>query len=164
MGCESFGVSLEGGSVTADQAVKAIDGLQGVSRDHGFTTGSTYFLRKDGNHVIEMELMHEPVWLSCRFTLCHPLSVDSAFLQWIGQLMATLNMCVKIRDDVTPEQSKPYSLDHFDEFAAACLHYIALRRREWQLQFGNKTLAATTAEAFQYIILPQCVPAVDKAG
>jgi hypothetical protein len=164
MGFESFGVSLEGGRVTADEAIRVIDSLDGVSREDGFTTGSTYFLARDGRHAIELELMHTPVWLSCRFTLCHPPSVDSAFLQCVKQLMEKLDMRVEIRDDVTPEHSQPYSLDRFNEFSKACLHYIAARRREWKLAFGNRELAATTAEAHQHIISAHYLSSVEQPG
>jgi hypothetical protein len=164
MGFESFGVTLEGGTATADEARNLIDSLEGVSRDEGFTTGSTYFLQRGVGHAIEMQMMHKPVWVSCRFTLCHPPSVDSAFLALVRQLIEKLKMQVMIRDDVIPEHAEPYSLDRFDEFSAACLHYIALRRREWKQMFGNRQLAATTAEAHQHIILPHCIPGVDKAG
>jgi hypothetical protein len=86
--------------------------------------------------------------------------VDLAFLNFMRELMVKLGMEAKIRDDVQPARSGPYSVDKFPEFAATSRHYIALRRAEWVLGFGDQQLAASTIEACRQIILPRCIPVV----
>ncbi len=166
MGIEVFQVELSGGDATAEGVIKTLGGLASVvpDTDSMELRGSTYFLHRDGRHVIEMEITEAPMAISCRFTLCHPPSIDAAFLEWVRELMQRFGMRAKIRDDVTPEHAHPFSLEQFDEFAAACRHYIALRRREWQMMFGIRQLAATTTEAHQHIIIPLCERSTEKAG
>jgi hypothetical protein len=166
MGFESFQVRLKGGRSTRKEAIDTLMSLDGVVRDEDseLTPGWPCFLARDGLHAVEMEVTDKRASISCRFTLCHPPSVDTAFLELVRRLMEALPMRVKICDDVTPEHEEPFSLDRFDEFSKACRHYIAARRNEWKSAFGNQELAATTAEAHQHIILPHCIPGVEKAG
>lgn len=160
MGFESFQVELGRGPATDEDVIKTLLSRGSVLPDNDSIVlkGSAYFLRRDGRHVIEMEISGSPAEISCRFTLCHPASVDAAFLAWVKELMESFQMRVRIRDDVTAEHEHDFSLEQFGEFSKACLYYIAERRREWQAAFGNQQLAATTAEAHQHIILPHCEP------
>jgi hypothetical protein len=112
----------------------------------------------DGQHLLEVELLDAPVRLSCRFTLCHPPSVDAAFLGFVRELMVNLGMEAKICDDVRPEHAQAFSLDRYAEFSAVTSGYLAARRAEWITAFGTKQLAATTNEVYERIILPQCQP------
>jgi hypothetical protein len=158
MGLESFRVELSGGNRTFSEACKAICSLDHVAIDHEALTtpGSAFFLRSDGKHLIELELMDSPMKLSCRFTLCHPSSVDSAFLKFVRELMVVLGMEARVCDDVPPEQSHSFSIDEFEEFSAVALRAIALRRREWIETFGAEQVAVTSSEVFERIILPHC--------
>src|SRR5205823_10910909 len=133
MGFEVFRVELRGGSATYREAGETIRNLPHMRPDeHSLRMqGSTYYVYNDGQHVIELELKNSPVRLSCRFTLCHPPSVDAVFLHLLRALMVRLGMEAKICDDVRPEHSRPYSLKEFAEFAAATSHYVAARRAEW---------------------------------
>ena len=105
MGFEVFLVELRGGTATYKEANEAVRKLSHVKpdADGGFMPGATYYVFRDGIHTIEMELMDVPVRLSCRFTFCHPPSVDAVFLSLVRQLMSQLGMEVTIRDDVRPE-------------------------------------------------------------
>jgi hypothetical protein len=165
MGFESFRIELRGGKVTYQQADETIRRLPFAKRDHESvpTQGSTYYLIDDSRHVIEVELKDAPVRLSCRFTLCHPPSVDSALLDLARDLMSRLGMQANICDDVRPEHAHSFSLGEFAELSAAVAHYIAARRAEWVANFGTETLAATTSTAFQRIILPRCEPGIGQA-
>jgi hypothetical protein len=165
MGFESFRIELRGEKVTYPEAAETIRQLPFAKRDHESLPmpGSTYYLIDDGRHVIEVELKDAPVRLSCRFTLCHPPSVDSAFLSLARDLMSRLGMQADICDDVRPEHAHPFSLGEIAEFSAAVSQYIAARRAEWVVNFGTETLAATTSVAFQRIILPRCQPGVGQA-
>ncbi|MBI3822413.1 MAG: hypothetical protein HY289_07005 [Planctomycetes bacterium] len=166
MGFESFQVRLEGSPATHQEAYETIMALDGVARDEDseLTPSWPCFLLKDGRHKIEMELMDKHASISCRFTVCHPPSVDMAFFELVRKLMVALDMNVTICDEVAPEHDHPFTLDQFEEFKAAYAPSIAARRREWKMQFGDRQLAATTAEAHQHIILPHCIPSVEKAG
>ncbi len=160
MGFESFRVALSGEKTTyqeADLAIRRIPHV-GYDQDCGLMEGSSFYLLDDGRHKIEMELMDEPVYLSCRFTLCHPPSVDSAFLDLIRELMATLKMDLTICEDADPQRQHPFPLERFAEASAIILDCIAARRAEWIMMCGTEHLAATTKEAFQQIIIPRCVP------
>src|ERR1700724_1889073 len=107
MGFESFRVELRGGPATYGEADEVIRQLLHVKpyMESFPMQGSTYYLIDDGQHVIELELMDSPVHISCRFTLCHPPSVDSAFLGLLRELMLRLGMEAKICDDVQPAHS-----------------------------------------------------------
>jgi hypothetical protein len=164
MGFEAFRVELRGGSATNREANEAVRALPNVHTDpHSVPIhGSTYYLAADEEHVVEIELIDSPVRLSCRFTLCHPPSVDSFFLGVVQDLLARLGMHAKICDDVRPEHARSFSLTDYPEFAAAASHYIAARRAEWIAAFGDETLAATTNDVYQRIILPRCQPGIEQ--
>ncbi|MBI1832877.1 MAG: hypothetical protein HYR84_15670 [Planctomycetes bacterium] len=164
MGFESFRVELDGGKPTMQEAANAITALDHAVRDKEaeMMPSSRCFLVRDLGQAIELELTGPPASISCRFTLCHPPSVDAVFLDLVKALMQRLNVCANICDGVTPEDGQAFTLERFDEFTEACLRCISTRRREWKLAFGNQQLAATTAEAHQQIILPRCMPPVEK--
>src|SRR5437762_13794334 len=149
MGFESFRVELRGGRKTyrgASEAIREVDHLT-IDPDSIRTLGSMFFLLNDGNHVVEIELMDSPVKLSCRFTLCHPPSIDAVFLRLVKQLMTLLGMEARICDDVPPEHAHSFSVDDFDDFSAVATRRIASRRLEWISVFGTELAAATTSEA-----------------
>jgi hypothetical protein len=164
MGFEHFRVELRGGRATHLEAEETIRQIPHVQLDHDSVPvpGSTYYVLADGTHVIEIELMDSPVRLSCRFTLCHPASVDVAFLSLVRELMIRLGMEVKICDDFSPEPSGPFSVDEFAEFVIFTTGCIAARRAEWTAAFGNQTIAATTNEVYQRVILPRCQPGIEQ--
>lgn len=166
MGFESFRVELHGGPGTSAEVIEAIRDLDHITADETAipTPGSHYFVMRDGRHVIEMESTQSPVSVSCRFTLCHPPSVEAVFLAIVRTLMDSLEMQVKICDDVLPEHAGNFSRDTFDAFTRAVLPYIAARRSVWKATFGNQPLAVSTNEVHQRIILPLCQNAVEKAG
>ena len=159
MGFESFQVVLRGGTAPAREVAETLRGLPHLKLDEQShpLPGPTYYLRADGQHVIEIELDDcSPVRVSCRFTLCHPPSVDAAFLALIRELMACFGMEATICDDVRPEHAHSFSLANYAELEAATLGYIAARRVEWVAVFGGQQLPATTSEVYGQIILPQC--------
>jgi hypothetical protein len=164
MGFEAFRVELGGGPSKPDDAAEAIRKLPGIKPDLDSVPmkGSTFYVLDDGKHAIELELMSSPVRLSCRFTLCHPPSIDSAFLGLVRELILRLGMEVKICDDVRPEHSHSFSLTEFADFAAITSRHIAARRAEWIAAFGDEPLAATMNEAYQRIIFPRCQPAIEQ--
>lgn len=162
MGFEHFQVELRGGRATFSEAHSAVLRLPHVRPDGESIPmkGAKYYIINDGQHAIEVEVMESPVRLSCRFTLCHPRSVDSAFLGIVRELMMQLGMEAKICDDVRPEQARPFSSEGFDVFSSITSRCIATRRTEWMKAFGTEPLAATTNEVYQRIILPRCQPAI----
>lgn len=165
MGFESFRIELHGGSATFPQAQEAIRAFPQVRLDPQSLPmrGSTYYLFNDLRHVIEVELRDAPVKISCRFTLCHPPSMDAVFLHCLRELMLRLGLEATICDDVGPEHKHSFSLTQFTEFSTATLNYIAMRRGEWNAAFGLEPLSATTNEVYQRIILPRCQPVVARA-
>lgn len=164
MGFESFRVELQNGRANYREVNETLRGLPHVRLDPDavLTPQSTCYLRDDGQHVFEIELLDNPVRLSCRFTLCHPVSVDSSFLAFVHELMVRFGMSAKICDNVRPEHAGYYSLDEFATFSALAAHYIAIRRAEWAADFGTAPLAATTTEVYQQIILPRCHPGIEQ--
>lgn len=158
MGFESFRVSLQGGTHTFAEICDHLDSMKHVRiDDQGLCVPpSRYFVMEDGQHVIEIEVSRSPVAISCRFTLCHPPSVDTALLDLLRSLMATLGMTVTIRDDVKPGHTHPFCLADFANFCSIVRQYISLRRAQWAAQFGNQQLAARTREAVQRFVIPRC--------
>ncbi len=162
MGFESFRVELRGGSATYRETEETIRKIPHVKLDPQSLAmkGSMYSVVGDRQHVLEVELRDVPLRLSCRFTLCHPPSVDSVFLRLLHDLMLRFGMEVKIGDDVRPEHTHLFSLADYAELSFVTLHYIAERRAEWIAAFGGEQMAATTNEVHERIILPRCQPLV----
>jgi len=165
MGFEAFRVELRGGKAQYRETDEVLRKLPHIQPDPYSVPikGSTFYVSADGQHVIELELKDSPVRVSCRFTLCHPPSVDAVFLGLVRELMVRLGMEAKICDDVRPEHSRPFSLLEFTELAAIISGYVAARRAEWISAFGAQALAATTNEVYQRIILPRCQPGIEQA-
>ena len=164
MGFEAFRVELRGGKTSYQDVDAAIRKLPHIRPDRESVPieGSTFYVMDDGRHVIEMELMDSPIRVSCRFTLCHPPSIDGAFLALVHDLMHRFGMEARICDDVRPEDSGPFSVEKFAEFSATVQRYIGSRRQEWVAAFGVQPLAATTNEVYQRIILPRCEQGVTQ--
>lgn len=160
MGFESFRVELRGGQVTYPGVKETIQRHPHVKLDPQSPPmkGSTFYVVDDGRHVIEVELKDAPVRISCRFTLCHPPTVDSVFLDLLRELMLRLGMEAWICDDVRPEDVHPFSLAEYAEFASVALRSITARRAEWMAAFGAEQIPATTNEVYERFILPRCKP------
>lgn len=160
MGLESFRVELRGGRANYPDAKETIQKQPHVRLDEQSAEmkGSTYYVDNDGRHIIEVEVKDAPVRISCRFTLCHPSSVDSIFLELIRELMSRLGMEVWICDDVRPEDTHPFSRANYAEFSSVALRSIAARRAEWMAAFRIEQMAATTNQVYERFILPRCQP------
>ena len=160
MGFESFRVELRGGQDTYSKVNETILQHLHVKFDEQSPplTGAAFYVVDDGRHVIEVEIKDAPVRISCRFTLCHPTSVDSVFLELVRELMLRLEMEVWICDDVQPEDAHSFALADYAEFSSAALRSIGARRAEWITAFGAEQMPATTNEVHERIILPRCRP------
>ena len=166
MGLESFQVTLFNGSTAAQTVINAVRERPGVVPDMDSISlpGSNYFLMRDSKHVIEIEVTNNPVTVSCRFTLCHPPTVDAVFLHLIVGLMTQLEMYVQFADDSDPNSQNVYSLESLAEFRIALQSAIAARRVEWRSVFGSQQFAAQTNEVHERVILAQCVTSIETAG
>ena len=162
MGFETFRVELRGGAATYAQAEETVRQHPHARPDHDSiaSLGSAYYTLEDGIHVIEVEVAASPVRVSCRFTLYHPPSIDTAFMALVHELMARLGMEVKICDDIPPDHSQWFSGTQFSEFAEIVSSSIARRRAEWIANFGTVLLPAKTSEVYEKVILPRCTPIV----
>lgn len=160
MGFETFRVELRGGAATFAEAEAAVRQRTGARPDHDAMTspGSAYYAVEDGVHVVEVEVADDPVRVSCRFTLCHPPTIDAAFLGFVREVQGRLGMDARVCDDVRPEDARWYSAGEFAEFVGVASGRIAARRAEWTTSFGDTQLAAKTPEVYAKIILPRCVP------
>jgi hypothetical protein len=165
MGFESFRVELRGGTADHARVDEFVRRLPGAKRDSDAiaSRGSTFYTWEDGLHVIEVEVATSPIKVSCRFTLCHPPSVDSALLTLVQELMARLGMEVRICDDVRPEHTRWFSIGQFPEFVEIVSRYVAARRVEWIASFGPAQFPAKAREVYERIILPQCEPVAGDA-
>ena len=117
------------------------------------TSGSDYYIVDDGTHKIELEVTESRGRISCRFTLCHPPTIDAAFIGLIRELVERMDLRARICSDGA---RRWYSVDDFGEFVRAATGFISKERRAFIAQCGPVQLAATTAEAYERIILPQC--------
>jgi hypothetical protein len=165
MGFESFRVELSGGAASYAQADELVRRLPQSKPDTEAirSQGSGFYTVEDGFHVIEVEVAASPVKVSCRFTLCHPPSIDSAFLAVVRDLMTRLGMDARIRDDVGPEDSRWFSVDRFSEFTNIVLRYVTTRRAAWVANFGPEQFPAKTHEVYERVILPRCQPVTGDA-
>ena len=159
MSFESFRVELRGGSSTFQQADEAVRLLRNavVDRESIASSGSTHYTVEDGRHVIEVEVARSPVCVSCRFTLSHPPSVDTAFLNLIRELMMPLGMNAYVCDDVPELPPDGFPIGQLDAFAELVGRTISTRRTEWVANFGPEQFSASTAELHERSILSKCV-------
>jgi hypothetical protein len=164
MGMEVFLVELHGGNARYEAANEIVRSVSNVKPDPdgGWFPGSTYYVFRDAKHTIEMELADAPVKLMCRFTLCHPPSVDTVFLTLVRELMERLGMEVKIREHIRPEHQHSFSVDEFAEFSTIVRGYMAICRAGWIATFGDRQLGASSKEQFEEIILPMCRPQIEQ--
>jgi hypothetical protein len=164
MGFEAFRVELRGRRAQYSDVDAAIQKLPSVKPDEPSIPmqGSTFYVVDDGQHILELELLDAPVRISCRFTLCHPPSVDAAFLTLVRELLLQLGMQVRICDDVRPEHARSFSLAEFAEFSSLTSCSIAARRTEWRAAFGDEALAVSTNDVYQRLILPRCQPGIEQ--
>lgn len=162
MSFESFRVELRSDRATFAQVDELVRNLPQSKPDCDsiLMKGSSYYTVEDGSHVIEIEVADSPVTVSCRFTLCHPPTIDAAFLGLVRELMDRLGLEVRICDDVAPEHAHAYPATHFAEFAEVALATIAVRRAEWAANFGPSQFPASTVAVYEKVILPRCVPVV----
>lgn len=164
MGFEVFRVELRGGQAKYADVDETVRQVPHAHPDHGSipTQGSRYYLIEDGQHVIEVEVMDAPVKVSCRFTLCHPASIDLCFLGVLQGLMRRLGMDATLCDAIQPAHARSFSFAEWPDFVAITRHSIAARRAEWIAAFGKESLAATTNEVYERVILPRCQPVVEQ--
>jgi hypothetical protein len=165
MGFESFRVELRGGAASHSQADEIVRRLSHSKPDAEALSsrGSSFYTLEDGTHAIEIEVATAPVRISCRFTLCHPPSVDPAFLDLVRHLMTHLGMEARVCDDVRPEDSQAFPVTRFPEFTDIVLRHLATRRAEWMASFGPDQFLAKTHEVYERVILPSCQPAAGQA-
>ncbi len=161
MGFESFQVVLHGGTATPHQVLDTVRRLPHARPDPEAipTHGSTYFTIEDGSHVLELEVVESPLRISCRFTLCHPPTVELALAGVVQELMTRLGMKVSLLDD----DLQWFSITQFAEFTELLHRSVSVARVEWIAQFGPMPCAARTREAFERYILPRCEPATKSA-
>ena len=166
MGFESYGVTIRGGAATSQEAITAVAKVKNARPDpeSALTSGASYFVIEDGVHAIEVEVMHSPVMVSCRFTLCHPSTVDAAFIALVRELLSALGSGAKICDVDTAGESHKFTLANYEDFASIIPISIAKERQEWKAAFGDRELAATTPEVHERIILPLCLAPIENAG
>ncbi len=160
MSFESFRIELRGSTASIAEADLAVRGYPFTRRDNESIGSKTsgFYIVDDGSHIIEIEVADNPVKLSCRFTLCHPSSVDAAFLNLARDLQSRLAMNAFICDDIRPEHAHAFSRDEFPEFARVVTDTIAKRRVEWVRNFGPTVLRANTPSVYEKFILPRCTP------
>jgi hypothetical protein len=164
MGFDSFRVELQGGSCSFEKICHKLEKMDGVALDDKTLRipPSQYYFFSDGKHAIQIEVKNTHVAISCRFTLCHPLSVDRVFLDLVRWLMDAFQMDIFIRDNVQSCHGGAFSLADFEDFSSIVLGYIASRRSEWIAYFGGECLGCRPSEAFERFILPRCVPLPER--
>lgn len=152
LSAECFRVDLLGSRPT--DAVACLAGLESVTSTqavHGHA-----FIYKDGCHVLELLVQPDrsgQALISVRFALCHPSSVDDAFVQLVARIAGELGMIIQICEDVPAGHADEFDPSAFVAFRAAVLSSIRSRRNWWIASFGSTTAALTSDEAIQRFIL-----------
>jgi hypothetical protein len=160
MSFESFRIELRGGTASIAEADSVVREYPFTHRDTESIGSKTsgFYTVDDGSHIIEIEVANNPVKLSCRFTLCHPSSVDAAFLNLIRDLQSRLAMNAFVCDDIRTEYVHAFSPNEFPEFASVVRETIVKRRAEWVKNFGSMVMPANTPKVYEKFILPRCTP------
>lgn len=152
MSAECFRVDLLGSK--PPDAVAYLAGLELIT-----PRGSDYghsFIYDDHSHVVELLVQTDRLGralISIRFALCHPSSVDNAFVQFVVQVAAELGMTIRICESIPPGHPDVFDLSEVGAFRTTALASIGPKRAWWISAFGGATAALTSEEASRQFIL-----------
>lgn len=167
MGMESYLLRLHGNRSDRKNIVEFAQSSLGLVQDidqfYARTPPYSYYVSRDGRHVIEFEFREEndQIDLSVRFALCHPSSVGPIFLGLIESLMEQFDLTATICENLPENEPREYS--RFDDrFAANCLWSISDAKSMWQRQFGPEEAGLSVSDALRRFVV-KSVPVVSPS-
>ena|SRR4028118_286845 len=158
MGCEDYRVLLRAG-VDVEDVCAVLLSRPGVSRDgQAKDVGrSRYFVYNEGGHVFEMEVLvgqGASTEISVRFAVCHPLTADEAFVNFVFDLADSLKASVSIREDLPVGLRGDFSWgDQKDSLESSMRTTISAKRSYWVSDFGPEQAAVGCDEAIRRFVL-----------
>jgi hypothetical protein len=128
---------------------------------HALSSAYSYYVFRDGLHVIEYEFLQEPesYEISMRFALCHPPSVDRVFLGHAVALTRQFNLTAIIGGELPEGEPAEYDTDNLERFAANCSWSIARDREYWRQMFGPEEMGLSVVDALRHFFYKENIPA-----
>lgn len=158
MGAEDFQVGLMSDALDIEHATAYLETFDDISVIRK-KTEELFFEYRKGGHVIEVELSRPKLRIatriSCRFSLCHPDSVDEVFADFVVDLAQGLSLPIEILEDVPAGEPYRFLPADLNGFRDALKKSIATKRDYWIKDFGDVKASLTCREAVQRFILKQ---------
>lgn len=109
----------------------------------------SYFVFKDGFHVIEYEIARRGITtaISMQFSLCHPTSVDFLFTNQACTLICQFNTTATICEEVPAGVPSEYTEADLNVFISNCHVSIAHARGKWMQEFALNSVGLSTSDA-----------------
>jgi hypothetical protein len=164
MGVESFLVRLRSRQPDLQAVVTYAQCSLGIVPDpkqHALSSAYSYYVFRDGLHVIEFEFLQEreSYDISMRFALCHPPTVDRAFLAHAVVLTRQFDLTAIIGGELPEGEPAEYDKNNLERFAANCSWSIARDREYWRRMFGPEEMGLSVVDALQYFFHKENIPA-----
>jgi hypothetical protein len=158
MAIESILVSFQGYSSTQESLVASLGAFLPMlrNRDAEITATSSCWVLDDGVHKFELDIPNKPIVFSLRFALCNPKTIDAIFFRLIKSIMAQHHLSMRFCEDCEDVPESFTTTEMIDTWQEPIQRCIDSRRQLWHHEFGKEERPATSAEAFQYFILPRC--------
>lgn len=162
MGCESFQVLLPGCDFNPRKVCEYLADHRYVSVDKETSQlrEERYFIYRDSTHIIEIEV--EPggnswadAYVSCRFALCHPSSIDGVFTEFVRSMAGHFGFTIEIKENFPEaDNDRIFSPPLYKRFEAHMRGSIATKRYYWVADFGPKTATLRCSEALRKYMAP----------
>ena len=153
MGWESFQIILKT-QIPLNNIINIINSISGVLNNSSFTLANEQYSQyRKKSHIIEIKVEESFIasQISCRFALCHPISIDEIFIDFIKKMAQSFSLDTEIEivDEVPNNLPEKFIASKMDGFEKAVKKAISVKRKYWISDFGAEQATLTTSEALE---------------
>ncbi len=164
MGVEDFQVVIKynGKNKEFNETIQFIKSCQNVFVDYDTKqiSNEQYYIFDDSKHIIELEISQREaniIKISCRFAVCHPISIDNVFIELIIIIAKKLKSKIEILDETPNGDPYQFFYPEYEKFETVLKKTIEIKRNYWMQDFGSETASLRTSEAIKKYILSKCL-------
>jgi hypothetical protein len=118
------------------------------------------FEYSDTKHIIELQVsdyLNNKRQLSCRFSLCHPPSIDKRFTEFVKSIAKDLVLEIRIRESCQVKgEGDIFHPPEYNGFDEVLKEVIQIKRKYWIADFGEETAVISCQEALKRFVWPKC--------
>ena len=163
MGCESIQIISKVTDFSVKELCEYIQKCSNVSPvllNTQMAPSEYNFIYSDTKHVIELQVTDYTSGipqLSCRFSLCHPHSIDKKFIEFTKSIANDLNLKIRIQESCQIKgDDEVFCPPKYDGYEKILQEIIKVKRKYWVADFGDETAIISCQEAIKKYILPKC--------